>query len=301
MILVTGGAGFIGSHVVDALAEAGREPVALDNFASGDRANLREGVRLVEADVADPGVADLIAELGPEVVVHAAAQVSVAASMLDPSLDLAVNVEGTANVLAGAKRAGTRRFVFLSSGGGVYGEADGAGEETLPRPQSYYAAHKYLAERYVEYSGLSYANARLANVYGPRQRADLEGGVVAIFMQRLSEGLPITINGTGEQSRDFVYVADVVDALLTMADSERSGTWNVGTGEATTVLGLLRALEGLVGPAESVSHAPPRPGDVMHSRLSVEAIGRDLGWRPRYGLSEGIEHALRDGAGSAAP
>ncbi|MEW6638498.1 MAG: NAD-dependent epimerase/dehydratase family protein [Actinomycetota bacterium] len=300
MILVTGGAGFIGSHVVDALAEAGREPVVLDNFASGDRTNLRQGVQVVEADVADPGVADLIAELRPEAIIHAAAQVSVATSMLDPSLDLAVNVEGTANVLAGAKKAGTRRFVFLSSGGGVYGEADGADEMTLPGPRSYYAAHKYLAERYVEYSGLSYANARLANVYGPRQRTDLEGGVVAIFTQRLREGLPITINGTGHQSRDFVYVADVIEALLVMTDSDRSGTWNIGTGRATTVLKLLRTLEEILGDAAGVSHAPARPGDVTHSRLSIEAIRRDLGWRPRYGLSEGIEHALRHEARSAA-
>ena len=150
IIPVTGGAGFIGSHLVDALRAAGQEPVVLDNLASGDRKNLSDRVKLVEMDITDTGVVEAIAELRPEVVVHAAAQVSVAVSMQDPNLDLAINVQGTANVLEGAKAAGARRFVFVSSGGGVYGESDGASEDALPRPKSYYSAHKYLGERYVE-------------------------------------------------------------------------------------------------------------------------------------------------------
>lgn len=288
MILVTGGAGFIGSHVVDALLAAGERPVVLDDLSTGEAANLPRDVEVVEADIADPGVVERISGLGPRTVVHAAAQVSVAASMEDPALDLAVNVGGTANVLAGARAAGAERFVFLSSGGGIYGEADGADESTLPRPKSYYGAHKYLAERYVELDGISYAIARLANVYGPRQRTDLEGGVVAIFAQRLREGSPVTINGSGEQSRDFVHVADVVDALLAMADSRLDGIWNVGTGRAVSVLELLRALEAAVRPAVEVRHGPARHGDVRSSRLSIGAIERDLGWRPRYDLAKGV-------------
>lgn len=288
MILVTGGAGFIGSHVVDALLAAGEEPVVLDNFVGGDRGNLQAGVRVVEADVADPGVVDTISGLRPRAVIHAAAQVSVAASMASPAADLGANVVGTANVLAGARAGGAERFVFLSSGGGVYGDADGADEKTLPRPKSYYSAHKYLAERYVELSGMSYAVARLANVYGPGQRSDLEGGVVAIFAERLRGGLPVEIYGTGEQSRDFVHVADVVDALLVMARSDRNGTWNVGTGRATSVLELLRALEKAIRPAVEVRHGPPRAGDVMRSRLRVDAIARDLGWHPKYDVEAGV-------------
>ncbi len=168
MILVTGGAGFIGSHVVDALVSGGEEVVVLDNFSSGNRANLGKRIGTLEADIADPNVVDAVASLDVEVVIHAAAQVSVAASMSNPVRDLDVNVRGTANVLAGSKAAGAERFVFLSTGGGIYGESDGADEETLPRPMSYYSAHKYLAERYVQFGGISYANARLANVYGPR-------------------------------------------------------------------------------------------------------------------------------------
>ena len=296
-MLVTGGAGFIGSHLVDALLAAGQEQVVLDNLASGDRENLPDGAKLVEMDIADAGVVGAIAELNPEVVIHAAAQVSVAVSMQDPHLDLAVNVQGTANVIEGAKAASARRFVFISSGGGVYGESDGAGEDTLPRPKSYYSAHKYLGERYVELSGLSYANARLANVYGPRQRSDLEGGVVAIFTERLHRGQPILINGTGEQRRDLVYVADVVDSLLTMARSDRDGTWNVGTGVSTSILELLRALESEIGPATEVRYGPPRPGDVNNSRLAIDVIENDLGWRPKFDLAAGIADTIRKESG----
>jgi UDP-glucose 4-epimerase len=293
MILVTGGAGFIGSHLVDALLAAGQEPVVLDNLASGDRKNLPDRAKLVEMDITDAGVVEAIAELKPEVVIHAAAQVSVAVSMQDPNLDLAVNVQGTANVLEGAKAAGARRFVFVSSGGGVYGESDGAREDALPRPKSYYSAHKYLGERYAELSGLSYANARLANVYGSRQRSDLEGGVVAIFTERLQRGQPILINGTGEQRRDLVYVADVVDSLLTMARSDRDGTWNVGTGVSTSILELLHALEKEIGRATEVRYGPLRPGDVNNSRLSIASIENDLGWRPEYDLAGGIVEMIR--------
>jgi UDP-glucose 4-epimerase len=292
LILVTGGAGFIGSHLVDALVDAGEEPVVLDNFASGDRENLRQDVRLIEADIADPNVVNLIADLRPEVIIHAAAQVSVAVSMQNPHLDLAVNVQGTANVLEAAKVAGTRRFVFISSGGGVYGESDGADENTLPRPKSYYSAHKYVGECYVEFSGLSYANARLANVYGSRQRSDLEGGVVAIFTERLQKKQPILINGTGEQQRDLVYVADVVDSLIAMANSDRDGTWNVGTGRSTSILELLHALEEQIEPAVEVRHGPLRPGDVKSSRLEIRSIKDNLSWEPRYSLVDGISDML---------
>ncbi len=293
MILVTGGGGFIGSHVVDALVRSGEKPVVIDNLVSGDRNNLLSDVELLEIDVADPSTVDVVADLRPEAVIHAAAQVSVAGSMQDPQLDLATNVQGTANVLAGAKRAGSARFVFVSTGGGIYGESDGADEATLPRPKSYYGAHKYLGERYVELSGLPYAIARLANVYGARQRSNLEGGVVAIFTQRLVNEQPIMINGTGPQRRDLVYVGDVVNALLLMVRSDRNGMWNVGTGYSTSVLGLLRTLEAQISPAVEMRHGPPRPGDVHDSRLSIDLIEKDLGWRPEYDLSMGTAEMLR--------
>ena len=293
MIIVTGGAGFIGSHIVDALLGFEEKVTVIDNLVSGTRDNLPEEADLLDLDIADPGVVEAIADLRPEAVIHAAAQVSVATSMHDPNRDLEVNVQGTANVLAGAKVAGCGRFVFVSTGGGIYGEADGADEATLPRPKSYYGAHKYLAERYVEISGLSYAIARLANVYGTRQRSDLEGGVVTIFMERLRKKQPLLIHGTGEQRRDLVYVADVVSAILAMQRNERVGTWNVGTGVSTSVLELLSTLEEQIEPAVEVRHGPSRPGDVGESRLSVDLIAEDLGWRPEYDLAEGIADTLR--------
>jgi UDP-glucose 4-epimerase len=288
-ILVTGGAGFIGSHLVDHLVRAGARAIVLDDFSSGDAANLPPGVEIIRADIANPETIDAIAAARPDAIVHAAAQVSVPRSMADPDRDRAVNLVGTEHVLAGAQAAGGSRVVFVSTGGGIYGETpEPATEQTLPRPKAYYSIHKYAAERYLELSGLPYAIARLANVYGPRQRSDLEGGVVAILAERLAAGLLITIYGTGEQRRDFVHVTDVVRALVAMLQSETNGMWNVGTGTMTTVNELLRETEGVFGTATSIAHVASRPGDVFQSCLAIDAIRRDLGWAPTISLAEGL-------------
>jgi UDP-glucose 4-epimerase len=288
-VLVTGGAGFIGSHVVDRLLAEGLEPIVLDNLASGDPANVPDGVPIICVDVADPFTVDHIAEAKPGAIVHAAAQVSVPRSMAEPARDRNINLIGTEHVIEGARQAGGSRIVFLSTGGGIYGETpEPATEESLPKPKAFYSIHKYAAERYLELSGLPYAIARLANVYGPRQRSDLEGGVVAIIAERLAAGLPITIFGSGEQRRDFVHVSDVVNALLAMVNSEANGMWNVGTGTMTTVNELLRESEAVFGAATSVERAAARPGDVFQSCLAIDAIQRDLGWSPAISLAEGL-------------
>lgn len=291
-VLVTGGAGFIGSHVVEALLARGDEVAVLDDLSSGRREHLPPGVSLLEVDVADPRTIAAIAALRPDGIIHGAAQVSVPRSMTNPSRDRAINVRGTAHVLEGARAGGTRRVVFLSTGGGIYGDTMGADEHTLPQPKSFYSAHKYLAERYLELSGISYAIARLANVYGTRQRSDLEGGVVAIFTERLRGRQPITIYGSGEQVRDFIYVADVVSAVLTMLDSDQDGLWNIGTGQATTVNMLLAALQDRLGEALEVRHVDARPGDVFASCLRIDRIAADLGWTPRYDLAAGLDAML---------
>lgn len=291
-VLVTGGAGFIGSHIVDALVAQGDEVVVLDDLSGGSRDNLPPGVPILEIDVADPASVKMIAGARPRAVVHAAAQVSVAHSMADPARDREVNVVGTAHVLEGAKQAGCERVVFISTGGAIYGETSGAGESAMPRPKSYYSAHKYLAERYFEMSGLSYGIARLANVYGPRQRSDLEGGVVSIFSERLQAGEPIVIQGSGQQYRDFVYVADVVSAVLAMLDSRLDGTWNVATGRPTTVLELLAALEARIAPATKIRHDASRPGDLFASVLLNDQIRQDLGWQPCFDLAAGLDDML---------
>ncbi len=288
-VLVTGGAGFIGSHLVDHLVRTGSRAIVLDDFSSGNPANVPSGIEVIRADIAHPETIDAIATARPHAIVHAAAQVSVPRSMADPDLDRAVNLVGTEHVIAGARAAGGCRIVFVSTGGGIYGETPApATEQTLPQPKAFYSIHKYAAERYLELSGLPYAIARLANVYGPRQRSDLEGGVVASLAERLAAGLPITINGVGEQRRDFVHVADVVRALIAMLYSSANGLWNVSTGTMTSVNELLREAERVFGAATIVDYAPARPGDIFQSCLAIEAIQRDLGWSPAISLPDGL-------------
>jgi UDP-glucose 4-epimerase len=300
-VVVTGGAGFIGSHIADALVAAGSEVTVIDDLSGGSADNLPSAVRLLQRDVADPSVVRDILDVAPELVIHAAAQVSVPLSVEDPARDRRVNLEGTELVLRGAREAGSLRFVFVSSGGAIYGEAEGAIEEDMPRPANPYGIHKLAAEGYVRTSGLSYGIARYANVYGPRQRSDLEGGVVAVFTERLLAGQPITIHGTGEQSRDLVYVADVGDATLAIAAAPISGTWNVSTGEPVTVRSLLERLERVAGPAVDVQHTPPRAGDVSMSSLSNERVAEELGWRPRCSLDEGLSRTVAAYARRATP
>lgn len=293
-VVVTGGAGFIGSHIVDALAARNDEPIVLDDLSSGRAANISVGVDFITCDIALFETADRIADLRPDVVIHAAAQASVPRSMADPERDRAVNLLGTAHVIEGARRGGAGRVVFLSTGGGIYGEtAEPATEETLPRPKAYYSVHKYAAERYLELSGLGYGIARLANVYGPRQQSDLEGGVVAIFAERLARGEPITIYGSGEQSRDLVHVRDVAEAILLTVDSDQNSMWNVGTGEATTINALVSLMETAIAQAAEVRHEDARIGDVFGSCLSPVKLRRELGWRPQIALADGVR-MLRD-------
>jgi UDP-glucose 4-epimerase len=234
-------------------------------------------------------VIEAISRQEPDLVVHAAAQVSVAHSMAKPDDDRRINVIGTRNVIEGCRAAEAERLVFISSGGAIYGNNPAGSETSLPLPESYYAVHKYVAERYGELSGLSYAIARLANVYGAGQRAGLEGGVVAIFMDALTSGSGITIHGTGEQRRDFVHVGDVVGALVSMATSRRDGTWNVGTGSSISISQLLGVMQAAIAPAGGVDYSPRRDGDVLESRLVVTRIAEELGWRPSTTLQAGVE------------
>jgi UDP-glucose 4-epimerase len=302
-VLVTGGAGFIGSALVRALHARGEEVVVLDDLSGGSVANLPSGVELVQQDVARPETAELVERLAPEAIVHAAAQVSVVRSQADPDRDRQVNLGGTQHVLDGARAAGVRRFVFVSSGGAVYGESDGASETDPPHPASYYAVHKLAAEHYVAMSGLAYAVARPANVYGPGQRSDLEGGVVAIFAQHLAEGASVTIYGDGEQTRDFVNVADVVSALVTMLDLPAGiagGVWNVGTGDSVSVNQLLDRMESVAGRRVERVHSEAREGEVRSSRLSIGFAERELGWRPQVSLDEGLRRVLAEASGDRA-
>ncbi len=213
--------------------------------------------------------------------------------MSDPCLDRRINVGGTAALLSLSQRYRVPKFVFFSSGGAIYGEtAVPAEEDALPNPLSYYGVHKYCAEKYVQFSGLPYVSLRLANVYGPRQRAGLEGGVVAIFTERLRAGRPLLVFGDGEQERDFIYVKDVVEAAIAAATTNVTGLWNIGTGQATTVNQLWQMMEKLTGRKAEVQYQPPREGEILRSCLSVRRAVEAGWWRPHHSLEDGLRETL---------
>lgn len=289
-VLVTGGAGFVGSAVVDALAERGDEVAVVDDLSTGDRANLREGVPLLEADISDArALGRAIEGERFEAVVHCASRTKVVESLERPELYRHVIVDGTRNVLDAARATGARAFVNLSSGGVVYGETPECADEERPvAPASPYGGCKAEAEGLVAASGLAAVTLRPANIYGPRQRSDLEGGVIAIFLGCWRAGRPLTVFGDGSAERDYVYVGDMAEAVLAALDSAATGVYNVGTGVATSVVGLIAALGGLLGPPPGVIYAPPRAGELARSCLDVSKAARDGLWRPRTMLPEGL-------------
>jgi len=290
--IVTGGAGFIGSHLVDALVAGGTEVHVVDNLATGSRENVSPEVELHELDIRDEGLEQLAARLRPDAVFHLAAQADVGTSVERPEFDAEVNVVGTVRVLEAARAAGTR-VVFASTGGAIYGECDRpAQEEDEPQPLSPYAASKLAAEGYLAtwnrlYGG-THVTGRLANVYGPRQLPTLEGGVVAIFLDRLRGGGEVEIFGDGNQTRDFVFVGDVAEALLAAASAPYGGVYNVGTGVATSVWDLYRLCAGTAGVERQPRFGPERPGDVRHSLLDASLAEHKLGWRAGTTLADGL-------------
>jgi UDP-glucose 4-epimerase len=287
---VTGGAGFIGSHVVDALVARGDEVHVVDNLSTGRRENLNGAATLHEHDIREP-LGPFFDEIRPELVVHLAAQADVGTSVERPLFDAAVNVLGTVNVLEAACPHGAQ-VVFSSTGGALYGECPRpAREDDERRPLSPYGTSKLAGEAYLgtwnALHGTNHVVLRFGNVYGPRQLAKLEGGVVAIFMDRLRAGENVRIFGDGEQERDFVYVGDVVDAVLASI-GRAGGIYNVGTGEPTSVNALFEAVGRVSGVDAEAEYAEARPGDLRRSVLDVSRAERELGWRPRTPLEDGL-------------
>jgi UDP-glucose 4-epimerase len=304
--LVTGGAGFIGSNLVDALLARGDEVTVLDDLSTGRRVNLEgalaAGAELAEMDIRDAApLAELAAERRPEAIFHLAAQIDVRKSLEDPAFDAAINVGGTANLLDAARGCDCSRVVFVSTGGAIYGEGEGQDlpldESTPIAPMSAYGQSKYAAEGYLalyeRLYGLSGISLRLGNVYGPRQDPLGEAGVIAIFCGLLDSGGRPTVFGDGTQTRDYIYVGDVVAAALAAAESELSGPVNIGTGRETNVLELAEALKRLGG-AETFEpeFAPPRPGEVQRISLDASRAERELGWRAETGLQDGLRLTL---------
>jgi UDP-glucose 4-epimerase len=290
--LVTGGAGFIGSHLVDALLARGEEVHVLDNLATGSRANLASAAELHDLDIRDDALEQIVERVRPEVVFHLAAQADVGTSVERPLFDADVNVMGTVRVLE-AVRAIDARVVFTSSGGAIYGECERpAREDDEPEPLSPYAASKLAGEAYLgtwnRLYGTSHATCRLGNVYGPRQLPTLEGGVIAIFLDRLRDGRETEIFGDGSQTRDFVYVGDVVAALLAAGASPVRGVFNVGSGVATSVLELHRLCAAAAGVEQEPHFADARPGDLQHSVIDPSRAANELGWHAEMTLATGL-------------
>ena len=300
--LVTGGAGFIGSNLVDALIERGDEVVVIDNLTTGKRENLAPslaaGARLVEADIRDgAALRDLFGEVKPEVVFHFAAQIDVRKSVADTPLDAMINVVGTINVLEAALASGTR-VVNSSTGGAIYGEGkvipapeDHPAEPEAPYGQSKFAAEGYL-ELYRRLHGLSTISLRYGNVFGPRQDPLGEAGVIGIFCGKLIAGEQPTVFGDGLQTRDYVYVGDVVSANLAAAASDATGAFNIGTGRQSSVIDIVDALADIAGQPFEAQLAPERPGEVRHIALDYTRARETLGWEPKVDLRTGLERTL---------
>ncbi|HUI26594.1 MAG TPA: NAD-dependent epimerase/dehydratase family protein [Candidatus Kryptonia bacterium] len=297
-ILVTGGAGFIASHIVDGYVAAGHDVVVIDDLSSGRRENVNPKARFVQLDVQDPAVGDVFDREQPEVLNHHAAQMDVRRSVADPIYDARVNIIGLLNLMEHGRRNGLRRVIFASSGGTVYGE-----QETFPAPESHplapvspYGVAKLASERYLFYYAtehrIPYLACRYANVYGPRQNPHGEAGVVAIFTEKLLRGEQPIINGDGKQTRDYVFVGDLVRANLAALATEPVGALNFGTGIETDVNTLYRHLVPLCGSHAPEQHGPAKPGEQRRSVIDASAAARVLGWRPQVALAEGLRQTV---------
>ena len=298
-VLLTGGAGFIGSHVADRLLEHGHEVAIVDNLSSGHRENVPQGARLYEEDIRC-GCAEIFEDFEPNALCHQAAQMDVRRSVREPDFDAEVNVLGTVRLLQSCIEHDVGRVIFASTGGAVYGEQSTfpATEDHPQFPVSPYGVSKLAGERYLNYYhsqyGLPYAALRYANVYGPRQDPHGEAGVVVIFCGNLMAQRPSTINGSGEQTRDYVYVGDVARAnVLALENGIPPGAYNVGTGVETSVKSLYALLLEISGKGLPAERGPAKPGEQLRSCVDPSLAGRNLGWYPEVDLTSGLRETMR--------
>ncbi len=303
-IVVTGGAGFIGSHLVDRCLSAGHAVVVIDDLSRGRRQAVHPAAKLSVLDIRSAQLAELFRVERPDVVIHFAAQPEVRRSVDDPLLDADVNVLGSLNLLQCCRRFEVSRVIYASSGGAAYGDTDRlpTAEDHPLRPASPYGISKVTVEYYLAcWPDLRGIALRYANVYGPRQNPTGDGGVVAIFSHRLLRGQPVSINGDGRQTRDYVYVDDVVEAgMAALARPESTGVVNIGTGVETSVTELLERLQAVIGTRATAHHGPPRPGEQRRSALDIGHARRLLGWAPRVRLDEGLRRTVEHFSGEMA-
>lgn len=298
-ILVTGGAGFIGSHIVDAYIQLGHEVHIVDNLVTGKRENINAKAKFIELDISAPEIADLLARERYEVINHHAAQMDVRKSVAEPAYDLNVNILGSVRLLQAGVEHGLKQFIFASSGGTVYGEQEyfPADESHPNRPISPYGVAKFSVEKYLYYYhvqfGLSYTAFRYANIYGPRQNPHGEAGVVAIFAERMLKGEPVTINGDGLQTRDYVHVEDVVKANVLALGKAESGVMNIGTAVESTVVDLFDIINESLNAGYERNYGPAKPGEQRRSVLDAGLTQRTLGWTPKWGIREGLNDTVK--------
>ena len=298
-ILVTGGAGFIGSHIVDAYIERGHSVSIVDNLSTGRESNINPKAEFHHVDVREADRVEKVMHNGEfEVVNHHAAQMDVRRSVAEPTYDASVNILGGLNILEGCIRTGVAKVIFASSGGAIYGEQDyfPADEVHPTRPISPYGVAKLATENYLFYykmvHGLDSVSLRYANIYGPRQNPQGEAGVVAIFTDKMLKGGQPIINGDGKQTRDYVYVGDVAQANLLALDFRGSGAFNIGTGKELDVNQLFQHLIKATGAPVKERHGPAKKGEQLRSVLSYEKVRRDLGWKPTVSLEEGLKRTV---------
>lgn len=297
-VMVTGGAGFIGSHLVDRLIQEGHEAVVVDNLSTGKRKHVNRAARFYKLDVQSPRLERVFRKERPSVLMHLAAQMDIRRSVEDPIFDAQSNILGTINVLEQAVHHGSRKVVFASSGGAIYGEQEvfPAPESHPTRPLSPYGISKLAGEFYLayyqQYTGIQYVSLRYSNVYGPRQDPHGEAGVVAIFTEKMLSGEQPIVNGTGRQTRDFVFVEDVVDAHLAVMGKDVQGCYNVGVGEETSINELFGMLADLTKSGSKQVHGPAKKGEQARSVVDSTKLRQELGWEPRTPLSEGLSRTV---------
>ncbi|MBP1156510.1 MULTISPECIES: NAD-dependent epimerase/dehydratase family protein [unclassified Paenibacillus] len=301
-VMVTGGAGFIGSHIVDALIESGHKVHVIDNMTTGNHEFVNPKAVLHPVDITGDRLGAVFEEAKPDIVIHHAAQIDVQTSINQPLFDAKVNILGTISILEQCREHGVRKLIYASSAA-VYGPPDylGVDEQHPLRPISFYGISKHTPEHYIEafaqLSGMDYTILRYANVYGIRQDPKGEGGVVSIFVDRLLQGQQTVIFGDGEQTRDFIYVKDIVSANLAAFERGSRGIYNIGWNQQTSVNELLKLMSELCGKPFAPQYMPQRIGDIIHSRLDNTAAKKQLGWEPRFSLRSGLSETIKYYAG----